>query len=297
MPSRGQVSWSRTNVCVYACAVQFYRFFLVKIKKPLRWWWLIMDEMPFQWLIIVESTNHQSSYALSSQSLRRCHSVFKQKTTTTIQIIYLYVTMQPHLQFTMIDDLIRFRKSAVLRKKTTGFTKEKWFRRRISESSSPVRRVVSFAQTVTIVCSNPPMSEKEINDAYYNDTELRHIKLAIVRIVRKMMAGTYEHDLDSLESETRGLEVLTPKGSKSRKMSKRVSMLTVLDEQDRQRLQWFRTVDSDHIAKMYSDISGHCQKKAVRIAANDAKLVQGHPETALCAPEVSQAMVVSPSAE
>jgi len=187
----------------------------------------------------------------------------------------------------MLDDSIRLRKSALLCKKTTCATKERTCRRYRTKSPSPGRRGVSFAPIDTILFSDqaPYMSKKEKNDAYYSHTDLRLIKLAVVPILRKMIKGTYKHELDCLENETRGLESMTPKGSKSRKKKKRAAFRAVLDEQDRQRLQFGRTVDSERIAELYRERSSYSQIKATQAAANDASLVQVPPETALCAPE------------
>jgi hypothetical protein len=196
---------------------------------------------------------------------------------------------------------IKKMKSPMFSKKS-GLTKKVSARSCRPEPSSPARRTVRFAQidsemeavTIRPIPSLSDMSKQEIRDMWYNDCEFQMIKLRIVHVLKKMIKGTYNHDIDSLESEARGLENKTPKGSYARKKNRFASMFAVLDEQDRQREQG-QTVDSEYIAKLYRQSSAHCQMMAIQIAANDAKLVHGHQETSICKPKMSQKMMLPPA--
>lgn len=171
-----------------------------------------------------------------------------------------------------------------------------------AQSSSPARRTVSFAQidnemeTVNIRPIPPlsDMSKQEIRDMWYNECEFQMIKLGIIHVINKVIKGTYNHDIDSLESETRGLENKTPKGSFARKKNRFDSMFAVLDEQDRQR-ELGQRVDSEYMAKLYRQSSLHCQMIAVQIAANDAELVHGHQGPSISKPKMSHKMSLPPA--
>jgi len=191
----------------------------------------------------------------------------------------------------LVLDSIRLKKSSLFFKKTglTRSTKEKSARIVCGpESSSPARRGVSFAKTgkkdTCATLARSDMTKEEILSAWYDDNDCRVIKMAILQILRKMVKGTdnninNNNDIDScLESdETRGLENKTPKGSRARKKNRNAGLHIVLDEQDRQR-DYGLIVDSDYIAQLYSQSSVRCQMEAVRIAANDAKLIYDHQE-------------------
>jgi len=167
-------------------------------------------------------------------------------------------------------------------------------------SKSP--RTVRFAQTeneretVTIfsVLSLSQMSKEEISNSWYNETEFKIMKLAIVQILRKVISGTYQHDINSLETEARGLENKTPKGSDARKKNRYAALFAVLDEQERQR-EYGLTADPEYIAKLYRQSSSHCQMKAIQIAANDASLFHGDDGMAFYAPEMSPKMLLRPT--
>jgi hypothetical protein len=96
---------------------------------------------------------------------------------------------------------------------------------RCETKSSPARRTVSFAQTdsdmgaetVRFIPALSEFSKEEIRKTWYSECEFRIMKLAIVQVLRKMIAGTYQLDIDGLENESRGLESKTPKGSDARK--------------------------------------------------------------------------------
>ena len=185
----------------------------------------------------------------------------------------------------MLDSIKKIN-SPMFSKKTASIKK--------AQSSSPARRTVSFAQIdnemeIVNIRPIPPlsdMSKQEIHDMWYNECEFRMIKLGIIHVIKKVIKGTYNHDIDSLESEARGLENKTPNGSFARKKNRFDSMFAVLDEQDRQR-ELGQTVDSEYIAKLYRQSSLHCQMIAVQIAANDAKLVHDHQKPSISTPKMS----------
>jgi hypothetical protein len=183
-----------------------------------------------------------------------------------------------------------------------GLKKEQSARSCEQESSSPTRRAVSFAQsddetesvTIHSIPALSDMTKEEIQNTWYNQYEFKIMKLAIVQILRKVMAGTYMHDVDGLESEWRGLENKTPQGSNSRKQNRYVSLMSVLDEQDRQRAHDQRA-DPECIAQLYRQSSAHCQMEAIQIAANDATLLYGHQETSIYESKMSQTIPPPPA--
>lgn len=120
------------------------------------------------------------------------------------------------------------------------------------------------------------------------------MKLAIVQVLRKMIAGTYQLDIDGLVNESRGLESKTPKGSDARKKNRYAALFAVLYEQDRQREHGL-TEDSDYIAKLYHQSSVHCQMKAVQIAQDDAFAVHGHLKTTVCEAKLSPKILSPPA--
>ena len=197
--------------------------------------------------------------------------------------------------------MIKIKKSPRFSKKM-GLKKEQSVRSCEQESSSPTRRAVSFAQTddemETVTIQSIPalsdMTNEEIQKTWYNEYEFKIMKLEIVKILRKVMAGSYMHDVDGLESEWRGLENKTPQGSNSRKQNRYVSLMSVLDEQDRQRAHGQRA-DSEFIAQLYRQSSAHCQVEAIQIAANDAKLLYGHQETSIYESKMSQTIPPPPA--
>ena len=191
-------------------------------------------------------------------------------------------------------------------KKTPRFSKfsRKMFERSCEkESSSPERRTVSFAQTdtemeaVTIrsIPALSDMSNEEIKNTWYSDCDFQIMKLSVVQLLRKMIAGTYMHDVNALESEVRGLENKTPEASGIRKKIRYASLVAVLHEQERQRLHG-ETPDSDYIAKLYCQTCVHSQMKAIRIAANDARVVREDEETVFGESKTFQKIFKSPVA-
>jgi hypothetical protein len=163
--------------------------------------------------------------------------------------------------------------------KKSVLTKDMSERRWEAECSYPARRTVSLAQSVEIhyIPARSDISEEEISDVWYSKFENRRIRRDYNQIVNKIIAGTYEYDIDCLESESRGLEMNTPE-----RMARDVALCAVLDEQDRQEAWYGRIVDHKRIAKACRKISAQCQEKAIRIAANDAKLVHGHNKIPIC---------------
>lgn len=195
----------------------------------------------------------------------------------------------------MINKMKLSKPSMFIKKKSL---KEKSARCCGSKSSA---RAVRFAQTdnereTVTICHIPSlsqMSEEEINNSWYNETEFKIMKLGIVQILRKVIAGTYQHNMDSLETEARGLENKTPKGSDARKKNRYAALFAVLDEQERQR-EYGLTVDPEYIAKLYRQSSAHCQMKAIQIAANDAKLFYSDNEVSFYSPKMNRKLLVPP---
>ena len=175
----------------------------------------------------------------------------------------------------MFDSIKYNKKSCLLTEDNK--TKQDTTSRRGGQSPSPAR-VVSFSQNdkridevaIYHIPSRLDMSKREIQETWYNEYEHRDMKRACVMVLRKMIAGTLsKYEID----ETRGLENKTPQGSDARKRNRFVALFAVLEEQDRQREDG-RAVDSDYIAQLYHQSTAQCQRKAVLIAENDAKIVR-----------------------
>lgn len=148
-------------------------------------------------------------------------------------------------------------------------------------SSVPAKRSVSFGQsddgmeTVSVrsIPSRDEYSQQEIKKMWYTDCEFQIMKLSIIHTLKKVIAGTYAHEVDALESEARGLENKTPKGSAARKKNRYASLYAVLDEQSRQR-ESGQSTDSEYIAELYRQSATHCQAQAIKTAAKDFEVVQ-----------------------
>jgi hypothetical protein len=188
---------------------------------------------------------------------------------------------------------------------TTSSMSSKRRRRPESPSDSPTtRRTVSFARSAHVK-SIPPLSEmkkKEVKNLWFTDKEYWMIRQSLTRLIGKIIAGTYEHDINGLESEWRGLEKKTRKGSEERRTNRYIALVAVLDEQHRQKKQG-QPVDSANIAILYRLSSSHCQREAIQLAANDAKLVREYQEqtptesvtATVCAPKPSRKRISSTS--
>ena len=137
------------------------------------------------------------------------------------------------------------------------------------------------------------MSKEEINKSWYNEFEFKIIKLGMIQVLRKVIAGTYEYHIGSIETEARGLENKTPKGSDERKKNRYASLFAVLDEQERHR-EHGQTPDPKHLAKLYRQSSAHCQMKAIQIASSDARIVHGEQELTISESKMTKKLVPHP---
>ena len=138
----------------------------------------------------------------------------------------------------------------------------------IDQSYKPQRRVsLDHSVEINYIPARSDMSVEEIHDVWYNEFEKRRIRRDYNRILKKIVAGTYNYDIDCLESESRGLEMNTSKEAVND------ALCAVLDEQDRQEAWFGRIVDHRRIAEASRKSSSQCQEKAHQIAAKDAKLV------------------------
>ena len=178
---------------------------------------------------------------------------------------------------------MQYRKQQSIKLKMIGLTKKSptFSKKSALKRGRRQRQTVSFArngdgmETVT-VRTIPDLSDytdEEKYNAWYTDADFKMMKFGIVQLLRQVVAGTYLHEIGSLESEARGLETKTPEGSKQRKGNRIAAMFAVLDEQDRQREHGM--VDPEYIAQLYKQSSAHCQAKAIETAANDSSIIQG----------------------
>ena len=142
-------------------------------------------------------------------------------------------------------------------------------------SPPSMKRSVSFSEKRRIrqIPAISDMSKREINDVYYSIAECEKMKEACVRVIRKIVFRAYKHDIDGLESEWRGLEKKTREGSDRRKAYRDCSLLTVLNEQKKQRKNP-SIANVETIAQKYRQTSEECKKIALQVAAYDAKIVR-----------------------
>eukprot|EP00533_Pseudo-nitzschia_delicatissima_P014297 CAMPEP_0197275640 /NCGR_PEP_ID=MMETSP1432-20130617/14182_1 /TAXON_ID=44447 /ORGANISM="Pseudo-nitzschia delicatissima, Strain UNC1205" /LENGTH=221 /DNA_ID=CAMNT_0042741565 /DNA_START=35 /DNA_END=700 /DNA_ORIENTATION=+ len=164
-----------------------------------------------------------------------------------------------------LKDSPHFSKKAILKTMRRGCEQD--------SSSALVKLSVSFGETdVRTIANREEYSNEEIRSMWYNDCEFQIMKLSIVHTLKKVIAGTYKHKIYTLESEVRGLENKTPKGSAARKKKRFASLFAVLDEQNRQR-ELGLTTDTEYIAELYRQSTAHCQAKAVKAAARDFECI------------------------
>mmetsp|Transcript_8383 Transcript_8383/g.20888 ORF Transcript_8383/g.20888 Transcript_8383/m.20888 type:complete len:232 (-) Transcript_8383:365-1060(-) len=125
------------------------------------------------------------------------------------------------------------------------------------------------------------MEEYERAGAWYSQEELKTVKAECNRTVRKMMRDTrspYEHCLspssasstssNGSTSSFRGLEFRTPDGANMRRANKENAWDKVLDEQESQYLSG--DFDDEAIARIYRDVSKHCQEAAHLLGLSDS---------------------------
>ncbi len=146
------------------------------------------------------------------------------------------------------------------------------------EAESPPtrpRRRVSFSgiESVRSTISRNDFSIEEKDNAWYNSDELLTIKIDNNRIIRNIRAGQYE--IDSLDSEARGLEHKTRTRMHQREKIITDALLAVLEEQDLQEELFGVVMDTKQIAKTYGRICKPSQLEAVKRAEIDAGLVHG----------------------
>ena len=146
------------------------------------------------------------------------------------------------------------------------------------EAESPPtrpRRRVSFSgiESVQSTISRDDFSFEEKYNVWYNSDDFLAIKVDNNRVIRNIRAGFYE--IDSLDSEARGLEHKTRARMRQRDAIITDALLAVLEEQDLQEELFGVVIDAKQIAKAYSRICKPSQLEAVKKAEIDARLVHG----------------------
>ena len=142
-------------------------------------------------------------------------------------------------------------------------------------SARSSKRSVSFADTRRIrpIPALSDMSKKDVNNLYYSEAECDKMKEACVRVIRKIVSRNAKYDIDSIESEWRGLEKKTREGSDKRKANRESALLAVLNEQKKQR-KHPSIANVETIRQKYRRITEECRQIALRMAAYDAAVVQ-----------------------
>jgi hypothetical protein len=101
------------------------------------------------------------------------------------------------------------------------------------------------------------ISNAEIESRWYQRKDFRSFRLSSMELVKMMSAGKYTGDSEI--QCTRGLEGKTRIGAKIRQSLVLRSVITVIEEQERQRLEGYQSVED--IAHCYYEVChpSHCQ--------------------------------------
>ena len=97
---------------------------------------------------------------------------------------------------------------------------------------SKKRKAVSFQSCPPEIQTIPVLSAEEISMRWYNKEEFREIKTSMVQVLRLMISNK---DVDEEESySTRGLEMLTPKGTQYTKQTRLKVLAAIWNAQVKQ---------------------------------------------------------------
>ncbi len=137
------------------------------------------------------------------------------------------------------------------------------------------KRSVSFADTRHIrqIPALSDMSKRDVNNLYHSEAECDKMKESCARVIRKIVSRNFKYDIDSIESEWRGLEKKTREGSDKRRASRDAALLAVLNEQKKQR-KHPSIASVENIRQKYRRATEECRQIALRMAAYDAAVVQ-----------------------
>lgn len=130
------------------------------------------------------------------------------------------------------------------------------------------RRSVTFNPEVDVydTIHQSDMTEKEKSAYWLTRVDFHTIKCTFAPLVRMMSCGR-EPPEDDDEYCTRGLEIRTTHGSRSRELNKLRARAAVLCEQDRQ--MRLGQKDPEVVARIYQHFSEHCRAAARNLGMQD----------------------------
>jgi hypothetical protein len=109
------------------------------------------------------------------------------------------------------------------------------------------------------------MDELDIYETWYEKRDYTAIKERIIHVLRKCARG--ENIAETSKQTFRGLECRTREGTLLRQSLRLGAVTTVMNEQER---QWEDGVQDDELlAKVYRDVTSHCQAESHALALQD----------------------------
>ena len=128
-------------------------------------------------------------------------------------------------------------------------------------------RFLLSANEVRSIAHINDLSVDEVKATWYSRDENQNFKVALIPLVRNMMAGK---EIDETDIQTaRGLEYRTIEGSTRRRQNRIAARAAVLDEQNRQ-IEQLGHVDDELLSIVYCRMSTQCQNEAHQLALDDA---------------------------
>jgi hypothetical protein len=113
------------------------------------------------------------------------------------------------------------------------------------------------------------MDEADIHETWYEKRDYTAIKKSVIPIIQKFANG--EKIAETNKQSLRGLEYRTREGTLLRQNLRLAALTAVMNEQDR---QWKEGVqDDERLAKVYRDLTSHCQEESRALALKDEAAV------------------------
>lgn len=109
------------------------------------------------------------------------------------------------------------------------------------------------------------LDKEEIRDVWYQRGDYERMKTQFIPLIRKMMKGEAIEEND--QQTIRGLEFRTRDGAIRRQHNKLEAITTVIEEQDRQRIE--NKLDDEQLREAYLACSSHCMDEACALGKRD----------------------------
>jgi hypothetical protein len=148
--------------------------------------------------------------------------------------------------------------------------------RRIARKSVRFKRQVAVYPTLHL----DNLSEREVEESWYSKEEIHVLKNEIQETVRMIVANDNKRILGTNQYCSRGLKYRTPLFRQRRQINKWRAMEAVLSVQDKhQRMAKKNLHDCEDycetLAKVYPEMTAHCQEMARQLDLHDERYVQG----------------------